>query len=358
MAVPYTFGTATAAIPLSQLDSNFATAVTIGNTAVQLGNTVTTLNNLTLANVTISSGNVTITNVAVTTANVSGTANVSSLVVLTNETVLGNTAVTGNVTASINVTGAKLIPTGTSVTGNGLYLPAANALGLSTNGTNAVYIDASQNVGIGTASPSAKLTVTDSAHSCQIFIGYTDNNNYYQSSGAQIWSTYNGSSEYMRINSSGNLLVGVTSANANGGVLQLKSGITFPATQVSATDVNTLDDYEEGSWSPAITSSIGTITTVSAGGQYRKIGSLVVAQFQYAITNNGTGSGSIVINGLPFAGTVNTSAGTIREIAVVGFTGSSYLSGSTSMILVQYNNLYPGGTNYNVLGTVSYQSTS
>ena len=55
MPVPYTFGTATSAIPLSQLDSNFSTAITIGNTAVQLGNTVTTLNNLTLANVTISS---------------------------------------------------------------------------------------------------------------------------------------------------------------------------------------------------------------------------------------------------------------------------------------------------------------
>jgi hypothetical protein len=39
----------------------------------------------------------------------------------------------------------KLIPTGSSATGNGLYLPAANSLGLSTNGTNAVYIDSSQN---------------------------------------------------------------------------------------------------------------------------------------------------------------------------------------------------------------------
>lgn len=55
MAVPYTFATATAAIPLSQLDSNFATTITLGNTAIQLGNTVTTLNNMTFANVTISS---------------------------------------------------------------------------------------------------------------------------------------------------------------------------------------------------------------------------------------------------------------------------------------------------------------
>jgi hypothetical protein len=57
-----------------------------------------------------------------------------------------NFATTGTATA------AKLIPTGTSVTGNGMYLPATNALGFSTNGTNAVYIDASQNVGVGTSS--------------------------------------------------------------------------------------------------------------------------------------------------------------------------------------------------------------
>jgi Chaperone of endosialidase len=47
MAVPYTFGSATTSIPLSQLDSNFATAITLGNTAVQLGNTITTLTGVT-----------------------------------------------------------------------------------------------------------------------------------------------------------------------------------------------------------------------------------------------------------------------------------------------------------------------
>jgi hypothetical protein len=58
-----------------------------------------------------------------------------------------NFATTGTATA------AKLIPTGSSATGNGLYLPAANSVGISTNGTNAVYIDSTQNVGIGTSSP-------------------------------------------------------------------------------------------------------------------------------------------------------------------------------------------------------------
>ena len=55
MAVPNTFAGATSAIPLANLDTNFATPITIGNTAVQLGNTVTTLNNITLVNATVSS---------------------------------------------------------------------------------------------------------------------------------------------------------------------------------------------------------------------------------------------------------------------------------------------------------------
>jgi hypothetical protein len=38
------------------------------------------------------------------------------------------------------------------------------------------------------------------------------------------------------VDSSGRLLVGVGSANANGGILQLTSGITFPATAVAASD--------------------------------------------------------------------------------------------------------------------------
>jgi len=59
MPVPNTFANATTSIPLSQLDTNFATAITLGNTAIQLGNTVTTLNNMTFPNVTITSGSVT-----------------------------------------------------------------------------------------------------------------------------------------------------------------------------------------------------------------------------------------------------------------------------------------------------------
>ena len=61
MAVPYTFGSATSSIPLSQLDSNFATGITLGNTTVYLGNTTTSFGNVSLTNVTISSVSTAIT---------------------------------------------------------------------------------------------------------------------------------------------------------------------------------------------------------------------------------------------------------------------------------------------------------
>ena len=104
MAVPYTFGSATSAIPLSQLDSNFATGITLGNTAIQLGNTVTTLNNMTMANVTISSGTsngVSFTNVTISSGTITGT--------VANSTI-SNSTVANAVSDSVNITGYMGLP--------------------------------------------------------------------------------------------------------------------------------------------------------------------------------------------------------------------------------------------------------
>lgn len=115
MTVPYTFATATSAIPLSQLDSNFATTITLGNTAIQLGNTVTTLNNMTLANVTISSlggaiNNVSLTNVTITTGNI--TANVANSTIDGSNTVgylaIPQNSQNGNYNAVLADTGRQL----------------------------------------------------------------------------------------------------------------------------------------------------------------------------------------------------------------------------------------------------------
>ena len=51
------------------------------------------------------------------------------------------------------------------------------------------------------------------------------------------------------------------------------SGITFPATQSASSDANTLDDYEEGTWTPTLTSFGGT--GLAATGYYTKIGRIV-----------------------------------------------------------------------------------
>jgi len=72
MSVPYTFATATSSIPLSQLDSNFATAITLGGTNLYLGNTTTTVTGLTLTGSTFT-GNVTTSNAVITGGSIDGT---------------------------------------------------------------------------------------------------------------------------------------------------------------------------------------------------------------------------------------------------------------------------------------------
>jgi len=113
MAVPYTFGSATSAIPLSQLDSNFATTITLGNTAIQLGNTVTTLNNMTLANVTISSVASTFPNNYLANSNVivgNTTLTLGTTVTQLGNLTISNVTVANAVVDSVNVAGFMGIP--------------------------------------------------------------------------------------------------------------------------------------------------------------------------------------------------------------------------------------------------------
>jgi hypothetical protein len=81
------------------------------------------------------------------------------------------------------------------------------------------------------------------------------------------------------------------------------SGITFPATQSASSDANTLDDYEEGTWTPAYGDLGGPVgTTTVDGAVYRKIGNLVVATCDITLTTKGTTTGGdlALIHGLPF----------------------------------------------------------
>jgi hypothetical protein len=91
-------------------------------------------------------------------------------------------------------------------------------------------------------------------------------------------------------------------------------GITFPATQSASSDANTLDDYEEGSWTPSVG---GNATYSTQIGTYTKIGNLVFIRGEMSITTRGTGSAQS-IGGLPF------SAGPESTISISKLVSSSF----------------------------------
>jgi hypothetical protein len=129
-------------------------------------------------------------------------------------------------------------------------------------------------------------------------------------SGVPVWP----STAAMTLDPNQNLLVGIATANANGGVLQLKSGITFPATAVAATNANTLDDYEEGTYGSSSANGIltpstsGSITCASDFScSYTKIGRQVVCQGLITVSSVSSPVGFIQI-ALPFAQLSATNA--------------------------------------------------
>jgi hypothetical protein len=153
-----------------------------------------------------------------------------------------------NVVTTGNVTGAALIPSSSTVPTNGVYLPSANNVAISTNGTQrllieadgdinidggGVFYDATNNrLGIGVTGPQSLLHLQQSAGG--EYLRFTANNatadgdatitlaalkggtayhNFlYQASSHQFQIL---GSEKARIDSSGRLLVGASSARSN-----------------------------------------------------------------------------------------------------------------------------------------------
>lgn len=118
------------------------------------------------------------------------------------------------------------------------------------------------------------------------------------------------------------------------GLVTVYSGqIAFPATANPSSDANTLDDYEEGTWTPDVG---GTATYTSQTGVYTKIGRLVTVHCTLNINAIGTGSAT-TISGLPFAvsgsitvnGAVYWSSGAVSPVYVV----AQAASGGTTVAL-------------------------
>jgi hypothetical protein len=237
---------------------------------------------------------------------------------------------------------ASIISAGTT-SGTSLNLSGdtSGVLQLASNGsTTAVTVDTSQNVGIGTADGGVRLRVRQDSTSTtvvagmylqngsfdtgtQVGVGFRNGDNF----NAKIYSLRSGSSagnivfatnnnggvsesnviERMRLNSTGALVLAGGTTSANG------IGITFPASQSASSDANTLDDYEEGTWTPTAVggTSAGTTTYAGQAGNYTKVGNMVTAN-GYLSVSGMTGTGNILIS-LPF--TANASYNGMGAVA-------------------------------------------
>jgi hypothetical protein len=139
------------------------------------------------------------------------------------------------------------------------------------------------------------------------------------------------------------------------------NGITFPATQSQSADANTLDDYEEGTWTPVMTPDGGSITTQSSSGRYTKIGNIVILTGDVTVANWGTANGGTVIQGMPFS-IADKFCASGDETAVNGkaIVGRREGAGSTSFNLVYYDNSSPsntGGNGATFIFSATYRTT-
>jgi hypothetical protein len=147
------------------------------------------------------------------------------------------------------------------------------------------------------------------------------------------------------------------------------SGISFPATASASSDANTLDDYEEGTFTPTIAfgGASVAITYSDQLGFYTKIGNLVTCQIRILLSSKGTSSGDATITGLPFTaaggGAYSGVAGRISSMTFADTYGGYVNIGQSFIILEEVTNAgvassltnsdFTNGTN--IILTTSYR---
>jgi hypothetical protein len=237
----------------------------------------------------------------------------------------GTGLITGIASGSA-ITNAQL--TTPTVSGQATVNSGASASSVILNSTNAGGAALNiQNSGTVNALLGGYNSIVGSGNATDVMLSATQ--------GVLAFGTGASSTERMRINEFG---VGLGGAIPSSG-----TGITFPASQNPSSDANTLDDYEEGTWTPTIegTSTAGTATYSNRNGQYTKIGRQVTV-ITYVSWNSGTGTGNLRMSGLPFT---NNSGGvygavTLSEFDNIAMTANYYPSayveqGGTRIIFEQ-----------------------
>ena len=280
----------------------------------------------------------------------------------------------GNLTGSANLTfdGSNLICGGTlqalgtvqSSSGADLSLNANGSnrdVFVKVNGTTLMTVQGSTGrVGIGTATPNAKFTVSNSGVEALEFspTGSTAGGAYIQGYNrtsfvyipveiiASSFAVYpQGGASKVNVNFNG---LGLGTGTPSSGI-----GITFPATQDPSSNANTLDDYEEGTWTPATSSSGYTIS--SSTGEYTKIGRAVFLRFRIVLSAVGTPNSSFQISGLPFQTAAQQFSGVGRECAANGTIYVAHLPSSSSVAnLNSYSGVSNGSAKIFVATTEDY----
>jgi hypothetical protein len=255
-------------------------------------------------------------------------------------------------------------------TNTGIFFPAADTIGFAEGGVEAARFDSSGNLLVGSTSvPSPvanyKALVVGGTTGGIVDMG-TTSTSYgrvsadsaglgVSSLGATTIIFRTDATERARFLAAGGLQTKTTISVGDATPSTSGAGITFPATQSASTDANTLDDYEEGTWTPNLTASSGTLTTVVNGtGNYTRIGNSVTVTCAPSITTNGTGAGRLIISGLPFARVKNQLAGASREDGAIGFVFGISEETTTSITLQKYDVTYPGGNGYRFAISITY----
>lgn len=123
--------------------------------------------------------------------------------------------------------------------------------------------------------------------------------------------------------------VSISGATTLTGLLNTTNGqIQFPAVQNPSANANTLDDYEEGTWTPGLTyTTPGTLSVAynTQSGEYTKVGRKVHAVMGLVTNthNLGTATGNLLVSGLPFGPNVGPGQ-TPGKCAWQGITKASY----------------------------------
>jgi hypothetical protein len=217
----------------------------------------------------------------------------------------------------------------------GVYYPAANQVALATNGTLALVVDSSQNVGIGIASPTFQLQMsggTTVTSRIQLNRGSDDSNQNLRIGWNSIKTTRLNvpiagvltNLDFVQVGSDGER---VCFSMATNGSLEVNYGIKFPATQSASSDANTLDDYEEGNWTPQLVGGTTVGTPVNGAGFYTKVGNLVTIFYAFESVSPPSGAdGILMIRSMPFPLSSSTTVYNYANPSLIFTNGGTSLA--------------------------------